>query len=261
MGQATVAIEQESEIAQDIRLADSSRAVRWAGPFFAVCALVLIPWTIIVALTLPSWRALVANYNVAWAGFVHARSCSSRCAATAWSVLRTTLRYLASVATCSAALLVTDAWFDVMTAPSGQERVRAIVLACVVELPLAATCLWMAYLASPGQRRKTWLSTGRASPAAPATLQELDSVIEEFAPDVAEAELRSLRQRLYETRWPDGEQPMSASGHRAADRRARPAVPIGKHAPGAAGSPPTLRAHRTPTRPSSGPDLRRSDTH
>jgi hypothetical protein len=40
-------------------------------------------------------------------------------------------------------LLVTDAWFDVMTAPSGRDLAEAISMACLVELPLAGTCLWL----------------------------------------------------------------------------------------------------------------------
>jgi hypothetical protein len=35
-----------------------------------------------------------------------------------------------------------DAWFDLMTTPSGQ-LAQSIVLAAVVELPLAAVCIWL----------------------------------------------------------------------------------------------------------------------
>ncbi|MDX3225143.1 hypothetical protein [Streptomyces sp. ME19-01-6] len=43
---------------------------------------------------------------------------------------------LASIAT--AVLLLVDAWFDVMTA--GRDVVFSLVLACTLELPLAALC-------------------------------------------------------------------------------------------------------------------------
>jgi hypothetical protein len=39
-------------------------------------------------------------------------------------------------------LLVVDAWFDLVTTPSGQIA-QSIVLAAVVELPRAAVCIWL----------------------------------------------------------------------------------------------------------------------
>lgn len=120
-------------------LPDNSRTVRWAGPLFALCALALAPWIIVIALTLPS-RQLSPNYDIAWAGFD--LLLFAALAATAGSALRRS-PYLASTASWAAALLVTDAWFDVMTSPSGLARVEAIGMALLVELPLAATCLWL----------------------------------------------------------------------------------------------------------------------
>ena len=62
-------------------------------------------------------------------------------AATAYFALRRS-RYLSMAATTTAVLLVVDAWFDLMTTPSGQ-LAESIVLAAVVELPLAAVCIWL----------------------------------------------------------------------------------------------------------------------
>lgn len=120
-------------------LPDNSRTVRWAGPLFALCALALAPWIIVIALTLPS-RQLSPNYDLAWAGFD--LLLFAALAATAGSAMRRS-PYLASTASWAAALLVTDAWFDVMTSPSGLARIEAIAMALLVELPLAATCLWL----------------------------------------------------------------------------------------------------------------------
>lgn len=53
-------------------------------------------------------------------------------------------RYLTVTAAAAAALLVVDAWFDVMTSPRHQ-IVQAVVLAAFVELPLAAVCGWLSY--------------------------------------------------------------------------------------------------------------------
>ena len=41
-------------------------------------------------------------------------------------------------------LLVCDAWFDITTSRGTDERLQAIALAIVVELPLAAVCFWIA---------------------------------------------------------------------------------------------------------------------
>jgi ABC-type proline/glycine betaine transport system permease subunit len=62
-------------------------------------------------------------------------------AATGYTALRRS-RYLSMAATATAVLLVVDAWFDVMTTP-GAQVIQSIVLAAVVELPLAGVCVWL----------------------------------------------------------------------------------------------------------------------
>jgi hypothetical protein len=49
-------------------LTDNVRLVRWTGPLFALFSLVLLPWTIYLAYSLPS-RQVSPDYDVAWAGF------------------------------------------------------------------------------------------------------------------------------------------------------------------------------------------------
>jgi hypothetical protein len=44
----------------------------------------------------------------------------------------------------AATLLVVDAWFDVLTSP-GRQVIASIVLAVVIELPLAGMCAWLSY--------------------------------------------------------------------------------------------------------------------
>jgi hypothetical protein len=41
-------------------------------------------------------------------------------------------------------MLFVDAWFDVVTSPSGRDLAAAIVSAVFVELPLSALCLFLA---------------------------------------------------------------------------------------------------------------------
>ena len=119
-------------------LTDDTRAVRWAGPLFALFALVMVPWTVYIGESLPR-RQLSPHYDASWAGFDV--MLLAALAATAFFALRRS-RYLSMAATATAVLLVVDAWFDLMTTPSGQ-LAQSIVLAAVVELPLAAVCTWL----------------------------------------------------------------------------------------------------------------------
>ena len=121
-------------------LTDQATIVRWTGPAFGLFALLLVPWTIFLAATLPS-RQMSPNYGVAWAGFDVILMAGL--AATAYFALRRS-RYLATAAIATATLLVTDAWFDVLTTPAGQ-RWESLLMAVVVELPLAAVCVWLSH--------------------------------------------------------------------------------------------------------------------
>ena len=121
-------------------LADDARVVRWTGPFFALFSLILLPWTIYLAGSLPA-RRVSTNYDAAWAGFDVLLMLTL--ASTGYFALRRS-RYLAMAASAAAALLVVDAWFDVLTTPASQ-RIESIGLAAFVELPLAAVCIWLSW--------------------------------------------------------------------------------------------------------------------
>jgi hypothetical protein len=119
-------------------LTDNAPVVRWAGPVFAVFSLILLPWIVYLAYSLPS-RQVSADYDVAWAGFDVMLLLAL--AGTGYFALRRS-RYLATAATATATLLVVDAWFDVMTTLPGQ-RLEPVALAVLVELPLASVCVWL----------------------------------------------------------------------------------------------------------------------
>ena len=121
-------------------LTDDSRVVRWTGPLFALFSVILLPWIVYLAVTLPS-RQISSHYDVAWAGFDIILLVAL--ASTAYFALRRS-RYLSTAATATAVLLIVDAWFDVMTTPSDQV-LESIILAIFIELPLAAVCLWLSY--------------------------------------------------------------------------------------------------------------------
>jgi hypothetical protein len=125
---------------EDVVLPDRSPVTRLAGPAFALFSVALVPWIAYLAITLPS-RQISPHYDVAWAGF-DALECIAL-AATAYFAARRSL-YLSTAATATAALLIVDAWFDCMTAPPSQ--VLGSILSCIlVELPLAAVCLWLSH--------------------------------------------------------------------------------------------------------------------
>lgn len=121
-------------------LTDNAPVVRWTGPLFALLAIVLLPWTVYLGSTLPS-RQESPHYDVAWVGFD--LFLLALLAGTAYCALRRS-RYLSTVAGATAALLVTDAWFDCMTTP-GAQLWQSVLLCFLVELPLASLCLWLSY--------------------------------------------------------------------------------------------------------------------
>jgi len=117
-----------------------ARFVRWVGPAFALFTVILIPWIVYLWGSLPEHQ-LSHHYNTAWVGFDIMEAVAL--AATAFFAFRRS-RYLALAAAAAATLLVVDAWFDVLTSPRHQ-RWQSIVLAVLVELPLAAVCAWLSY--------------------------------------------------------------------------------------------------------------------
>lgn len=130
-------------------LVDESRLIRWVGPVFALFSVVMVPWIVYIAVSLPS-RQLSPNYDLAWAGFDVLLAAGL--AGSAYFALRRS-RYLSAAAAATAAMLVVDAWFDCMTTP-GSGRWQSIAFCFLVELPLAAVCLWLSYHTEQiGQRR------------------------------------------------------------------------------------------------------------
>jgi hypothetical protein len=100
----------------------------------------LVPWTLLLAFTLPDHHG-TNHYNLAWTGFDIVLA--GFLIATAIGTARRAA-WLQSVAAVAAALLVCDAWFDVVTARTTSELVQAVVEAALVEIPLAILCFWMA---------------------------------------------------------------------------------------------------------------------
>lgn len=121
------------------------------APFFALAAVVLLPWIVLLAATLPSTHR-ADHWAVAWAGFdVMEALLLLAVAITAWR--RST--WLEGAASAAATLLFVDAWFDVLTSSTRAELMMSIVEALVVELPLAVVCLLVARSAKRRLRLQT----------------------------------------------------------------------------------------------------------
>ena len=109
------------------------RPAIWVVPLFAVAGIVLVPWTVFLVQSLPSTHA-AAHWDIAWAGFdVGLALLLLGVAVSAWRR-----------STAAAALLVVDAWFDILTSSTRLELAVAIAEAVLVELPLAALCYLLA---------------------------------------------------------------------------------------------------------------------
>jgi hypothetical protein len=137
-------------------LIDPVRVARWAGPVFIGCSLALIPWIIYLGFSLPS-RQISRHYDAAWVG-VDVMELVALGATGLFAFRRS--RYLALSAAAAATLLIVDAWFDVLTSPR-HELPMAIVLAVVIELPLAAVCAWLSYHTETFAAQRLTLLLGR----------------------------------------------------------------------------------------------------
>jgi hypothetical protein len=97
-----------------------------------ISAAVLVPWTVFLALTLPS-RYVARNWSLTWVGFdVLLLAMFATTALLGW--FRRQL--LIQTAFASAVLLLCDAWFDVTTA-SSSDIWWALASALLIEVPIA----------------------------------------------------------------------------------------------------------------------------
>lgn len=121
-------------------LVDNARLVRWAAPAFVICSLMLLPWIAVLGTTLPQ-RQLSQHYRLAWTGYDLLLALGLACTAVA-ALRRSRLLPIAGSAT--GALLVADAWFDVLTSSGGRDIAEAVAMSVLAELPLAFVCFWLA---------------------------------------------------------------------------------------------------------------------
>ncbi|MGW1909476.1 hypothetical protein ACWCQS_01610 [Streptomyces sp. NPDC002076] len=119
---------------------------RWPLVLLGAAAVLLVPWMVVLALTLPG-STEVDNWPLAWIGLDVLMA--TGCAATALLGLRGDPRSrLTASATASVAVL--DAWFDITTAGTGAPLAEALLCA-VAEGVLAGACVHLAV----GKGRRT----------------------------------------------------------------------------------------------------------
>jgi hypothetical protein len=112
----------------------------WIAPAFALCVVLLVPWTGYLFGTLPpDYQA--NHWQVAWGGFD--AGLTIVLASTAVLIARRS-PFAEVTATITGTLLICDAWFDVLTSRGMSAVVQASVEAALVELPLAVLCFWIA---------------------------------------------------------------------------------------------------------------------
>jgi hypothetical protein len=123
---------------------------RFAAIFFGVVGIALLPWTIWLSASLPPQHS-TRDWDIAWSGFDSALAVAFL--ATAFAAWRR-LGWLPIAASVTGALLVADAWFDIVLESRSDERWVAVVEAFAAELPIAAVCFAVALVTSRAARRE-----------------------------------------------------------------------------------------------------------
>ena len=124
--------------------------LRIATVLFGVAGILLLPWTIWLSASLPPHHS-TKRWDVAWSGFDSALAVSFLL--TSFAAWRRR-PWLPAAAAATGALLVADAWFDVVLESRSTDFEIAVIEAVVAELPLAALCFAVAYVTSRAARRE-----------------------------------------------------------------------------------------------------------
>jgi hypothetical protein len=121
---------------------------RRVGAVIALAGAALVPWLVVLATTLPA-VATARNWPEAWVG-LDAMEAAGLLAT--GLLLRAGSPLVSPAAGATAALLLADAWFDVVTAAPGGDEATSVAMALGAELPLAAVCAVVAVRAVTAKR-------------------------------------------------------------------------------------------------------------
>lgn len=113
----------------------------WVSFAYTLFALILVPWVIYLAKSLPHHHPQ-PHYDVAWVGL----DASIMVTLFITAILATKKSSLVVLsASAIGALLLVDAWFDLISSRPGFELTEAISLGIVIEIPLAIASFVLAY--------------------------------------------------------------------------------------------------------------------
>lgn len=138
---------------------------RWVTIVVTAACVVLVPWTIALAATLPR-HYTASHWRLTWVGLDAALTVFL--ARTAWLTYRRRRRSATIAAIVTATLLYVDSWFDVTTATGREDQIVSIVTAILGALPLA---IFLGFVASRTVRAA---GVDDRQPAAPQAQPEVD---------------------------------------------------------------------------------------
>ncbi len=125
-----------------------------------IAAVVLVPWTIWLSVSLPSVHR-AREWRTAWVGFDIVLIVALL--ATAWAGWHRR-QVVVGFLIVSATLLTSDAWFDVLLSSGRTERLGSVATAFLLELPLAALFFYSAYRVMRVTAVAVWQHQGRPGP-------------------------------------------------------------------------------------------------
>lgn len=132
-----------------------ARRMSRAGMLLVGCGVVLVPWLVVLAVTVPA-TFTAGHWAVAWVGLDSMEAVGL--VVTGLLTLRRDPRS-ALTAAVTGTLLVVDAWFDILTSASNGRLLVALAMAVCVELPLGVLCAHIALRGTVASQRPR---TGRS---------------------------------------------------------------------------------------------------
>src|SRR6516162_9029504 len=119
------------------------RRSRLLAGLFAVCGVLLVPWTGVLIEQLHG-QAGKRSFSASWVGL---DVLEAACLLIVAALLSRRHRATSPVAAATAAILCMDAWFETMSAAPQLPYAESLTMACFAELPLAALLAWTAWRA------------------------------------------------------------------------------------------------------------------
>nr|WP_052478149.1 hypothetical protein [Kibdelosporangium sp. MJ126-NF4]CEL16431.1 hypothetical protein [Kibdelosporangium sp. MJ126-NF4]CTQ90383.1 hypothetical protein [Kibdelosporangium sp. MJ126-NF4] len=145
-------------------------------------AVLLVPWTIYLAAVLPDHHR-IGEWRLAWVGFDIALLCCF--AVAAWLGLRRR-RAAVPVLAATSALLLCDAWFDVVFDWSSHDRWTSVLMAVCAEVPMAVVLAWQAKILLTGGMPSRRLDARDIEINSDESYRELTRALNSIAPATAD---------------------------------------------------------------------------